>query len=99
MNKFKKIVYEHKAIIFLAIFISILAAFPQIYFRIEHNNDGLYQGIELLPDSPWSARAREVQDGHPNFGNIYNKDGKDNPYLFSATRIYGGWIYGQDILS
>ena len=76
MKKLRQSLLNHKLAILLAIVISIITAFPQVYFRIEHRNDGIYQGIELLPDSPWSPRAREVQDGHPNFGNIYNKDGK-----------------------
>ena len=61
----------------------------------------IYQGIELLPDSPWSARVREVQDGHPNFGSIYYKDGKDNPYLFqplgSMAVGYMGKVFSLDI--
>ncbi len=80
--KFNEIISRHKIAIILAILASIIVAFPQIYFRIDHGDDGIYQGIEMLPDSPWSARAREVMDGHPNFGAIYYQDGKDNPYLF-----------------
>lgn len=70
----------HKAAIIIAILLSLIAAAPQIYLRIDPDN--INTGIEVLPDSPWSARTREVQDGHPNFGAIYYKDGKDNPYLF-----------------
>jgi|GEM_PF-1305646 hypothetical protein len=101
MKKLRQSLLNHKLAILLAIVISIITAFPQVYFRIEHRNDGIYQGIELLPDSPWSPRAREVQDGHPNFGNIYNKDGKDNPYLFqplgSMVVGYMGKIFSLDI--
>jgi hypothetical protein len=92
---------RHKWAIGLALLTSIIVALPQVYFRIDHKNDGVYQGIELLPDSPWSARAREVQDGHPNFGAIYYKDGKDNPYLFqplgSMVVAYPGKLLGLDI--
>ena len=92
---------EHKWAVILALLTSIIVAFPQFYFRIDHRADGVYQGIELLPDSPWSARAREVMDGHPNFGAIYYKDGKDNPYLFqplgSMVVGYAGKIFSLDI--
>lgn len=101
MSRFKQVIIEHRTAVCLAILVSVITAFPQVYFRIEHRNDGLYQSIELLPDSPWSARAREVQDGHPNFGNIYQKDGKDNPYIFpplgSMVVGYMGQIFSLDI--
>lgn len=101
MDKIKLRLYNHRVAIFLALLTSVIVAFPQIYFRIDHSNDGIYQGIELLPDSPWSPRVREAQDGHPNFGNIYQKDGKDNPYLFqplgSIVVAYMGEIFGLDI--
>ncbi|MEK7614410.1 MAG: hypothetical protein AAB428_01965 [Patescibacteria group bacterium] len=99
--KFNEIISRHKIAVVLAILTSIIVAFPQIYFRIDHKDDGVYQGIELLPDSPWSARAKEVQDGHPNFGAIYYKDGKDNPYLFqplgSMVVGYTGKAFSLDI--
>ncbi len=97
----KYIVREHAWVIILGIIVSLLCALPQIYFRIDHRDDGVYQGIELLPDSPWSARAREVMDGHPRFGNIYNKDGKDQPYLLqplgSMVVAYTGKLFSFDI--
>lgn len=100
-EKIKQMVLEHRWAIILGIIISLLCALPQIYFRIDHHSDGVYQGIELLPDSPWSARAREVMDGHPLFGNIYNKDGKDQPYLFqplgSIVVAYTGELFSLDI--
>lgn len=104
MNRFKQIFKEHKIAIILAILTSIIVAFPQVYFRIDHNNSDkqqiIYQGIELLPDSPWSARVREIQDGH-NLGSIYYKDGKDNPYLFqplgSMVVGYMGKAFSLDI--
>lgn len=98
---FTETIARHKVAIMLAILSSIIVAAPQVHFRIDHRSDGVYQGIELLPDSPWSARAREVQDGHPNFGAIYYKDGKDNPYLFqplgSMVVGYMGKIFSLDI--
>lgn len=94
-------VLEHRWVIILGIIVSLLCALPQMYFRIDHRTDGVYQGIELLPDSPWSARAREVMDGHPWFGNIYNKDGKDQPYLFqplgSIITAYTGELFSFNI--
>ncbi|MEK7137940.1 MAG: hypothetical protein AAB787_00375 [Patescibacteria group bacterium] len=100
-SRFMQIIHEHKVAILLALLASIIVTFPQVYFRIEHRNDGVYQGIELLPDSPWSARVREVQDGHPNFGNIYQKDGKDQPYLLQSLGSmavgYMGKVFGLDI--
>ena len=98
---FKQTIATHTVAIILALLTAISIAAPQIYFRIDHAHDGVYQGIELLPDSPWSARAREVQDGHPNFGAIYYKDGKDNPYLFqplgSMVVAYMGEAGGLDV--
>lgn len=91
----------HAPAVALALLSSLIIAFPQVYFRIDHKDDGVYQGIELLPDSPWSARVREVQDGHPNFGSIYYKDGKNNPYLFqplgSMVVGYMGKIFSFNI--
>jgi hypothetical protein len=92
---------NHKIAIFLAIVTSLTVALPQIYFRIDHLNDGVNKGIELLPDSPWSPRVREVQDGYPSLGSIYYKDGKDDPYLFqplgSIVVGYLGKIFLLDI--
>jgi hypothetical protein len=101
MNHLKAFLQNHRIAVFLAIITALIVALPQVYFRIDHRDDGVYAGIELLPDSPWSARAREVMDGHPWFGNIYNKDGKDLPYLFqplgSMTVAYMGELFGLDI--
>lgn len=91
MKKVLQTLFDHKAAIILAFLASCLVAFPQVYFRIDHKDDGIYQGIELLPDSPWSARVREVMDGHPALGSIYYKDGKDDPYLFQP---FGSIIVG-----
>ena len=103
MNRFKQILKEHKLAIGLAILTSIIVAFPQVYFRIDHQEfykEGV-QSIEMLPDSPWSARVREVQDGHPGFGSIYYKDGKDNPYLHqplgSIVTGYMGKVFSLEI--
>lgn len=101
MSGLRQVLSEHKRAIIIAVIASLIVAFPQVYFRIDHRSDGIYKGIELLPDSPWSARAREVQDGHPNFGAIYYKDGKNNPYLFqplgSMVVGYTGEIFSFDI--
>ena len=92
--------FNHRAAIIFAVFVSLIVAFPQFYFRIEHKADGVYQGIELLPDSPWSARVREIQDGN-GFGSIYYKDGKSDPYLHlplgSMTVAYMGKLFSFDI--
>lgn len=99
MDKLRRMFLNHRATLFLAVLLSLVAAFPQVYFRFDHRD--IYQGIELLPDSPWSARAREVQDGHPGFGSIYYKDGKDNPYLLPPLGPiavgYLGAIFNFDI--
>ncbi len=103
MHSLKVFLQGHKAAIALAILTSLIIAFPQIYFRIDHKE--LYQegieAIEMLPDSPWSARAREVQDGHPKLGGIYYRDGKDDPYIFqplgSNIVAYTGKIFGLGI--
>jgi len=100
MNEFKGLLFNHKVAIILALFTCFLVTFPQIYFRIDHKDDGIYQGIELLPDAPWSARVREIQDGH-GFGSIYYKDGKNDPYLFqpvgSTVVAYMGSLLSLDI--
>jgi len=101
MTNHMQTIKRHKLAIALAILLSIVVSFPQVYFRIDHKDDGIYQGIELMPDSPWSPRAREVQDGHPNFGAIYYKDGKEDPYLFqplgSMVVGYMGKVFSLDI--
>jgi len=101
MERLKHLIWEHKGAVILATLVSLMVAAPQIAFRYEHRSDGVYQGIELLPDSPWSSRVREVMDGHPAFGSIYYKDGKSDPYLFqpggSMTVAYMGEAFGFDI--
>ena len=101
MNSFKQMLRDHKLAIFFALLTSILIIAPQIYFRFEHKNDGIYQGIELLPDSPRSALTREVLDGHPGVANVYYKDGKDGPYLWQPLQPivvgYMGKIFSLDI--
>ena len=96
----KQVLFNHRVAIIFAVLLSVITAFPQVYFRIEHRNDGIYQGIELIPDSPWSPRVREIQDGH-SFGNIYQKDGKDNPSLLqplgSMVVAYMGEAFHLDI--
>lgn len=98
--KFSKMIGRHKMAIILAVLFSLFVAFPQIAFRIEHKDDGIYQGIELLPDNSWPPRVREIRDGH-GFGSIYYKEGKDDPYLFqplgSMTVAYMGKAFSLDI--
>lgn len=99
MEKIRILIREHKIAIIIAIFVSVVTALPQLYFRFDHKD--INQGIELLPDSPWSARVTEVQNGHPNFGSIYYKDGKDLPYLFqplgSMVVAYMGQLFSFSI--
>lgn len=101
MMKLGLILQKHRWALVLALLTSIIVAFPQVYFRIDHKDDGIYQGIELLPDSPRSALAREVLDGHPGMGNVYYKDGKDGPYLWQPLQPmvvgYMGELFGLDI--
>lgn len=90
----------HWAALCVAAIAAATVAFPQVYFRVDHADDGVYQGVELLPDNPWSPRVREIMDGH-GFGSIYYKDGKDDPYLFqplgSMTVAYIGKAFGLEI--
>src|SRR3989338_9232020 len=101
MTHIKQALKSHWLAIALALLASIIVAAPQTYFRMEHRDLYQGQGIELLPDSPWSSRVREVMDGHPNLGSIYYKDGKNDPYLFqpggSMTVAYMGEAFGLDI--
>ncbi|HLP44000.1 MAG TPA: hypothetical protein VK145_01860, partial [Candidatus Nanoarchaeia archaeon] len=98
MNNVRTILREHSWAIILAVLLSILVVAPQLVFRAEHKD--VENRIELIPDSPWSPRVREIQDGY-SFGNIYNKHGKDNPYLFqplgSMIVAYMGSVFGLDI--
>ncbi len=80
-QRIKALLRAHWAALGLALTISLLCMGPQAFFRFEHRADGVYGGIELLPDSPWSPRVREILDGH-SLGSIYYQDGKDDPYLF-----------------
>jgi len=101
MTPIKQTLKSHWAALVLALLASIIVAAPQTYFRMEHR--GLYQGqgMELIPDSPWSPRVREVMDGHPSLGSIYYKDGKSDPYLFqpmgSMAVAYLGMPFGLGI--
>ena len=92
----RKMVRKHKVAFILAVLASLIVAFPQIYLRFEPFN----QGIELIPDSPWAPRVREIQDGH-GFGSIYYEDGKEDPYLHlplgTMVVAYMGEVFGLDI--
>lgn len=100
MARMKQLFLDHKFAVILALFVSILAASPQVVFRIQHAHDGVYQGIELLPDNSWPPRVREIQDGH-GFGSIYYKDGKNDPYVlqpFGSTVVaYMGEVFSLNI--
>lgn len=101
LDSFTQSLRRHKTAIALAILTSLIVAAPQVYFRIQHAHDGVYQGIELLPDAPRSALTREIQDGHLNLGNVYYKDGKDDPYLWQPLQpmavAFLGELFGLDI--
>lgn len=100
MTRLKHTARIHATALALAVVASLVVAFPQAAFRFEHRSDGVYQGIELLPDNPWSGRVREIRDGH-GFGSIYYKNGKNDPYLFqplgSMTVAYIGETFSLDI--
>lgn len=82
MNHILRLSRTHWAALALAVVSGVIVALPQLSFRMEYANHPVYQGIELLPDAPWSPRVREVMDGHESLGNIYYKDGKSDPYIF-----------------
>lgn len=101
--RFKALLQNHCMGILLALLTAIICAFPQVYFRIDHAEvyeDGV-ETIEMIVSSNWSPRVREVQDGHPNWGSIYFKDGKEGPYLFqplgSIVVAYTGKLFGLEI--
>jgi hypothetical protein len=97
--KITQILKNHKWAIFFALITAVIIAFPQVYFRYHHHD--VYQGIEIMGDSPWTPRIREVQDGHPLLGSTYLKEGKSDPYLFqplgSIIVGYLGKIFSLDI--
>ena len=94
--------FNHWMAIVLAILVSVITAFPQVYFRIDHKD--LYQEgaqvIEMLPHGPWAQRVREIQDGH-GLGNIHQKEGKNDPYVYQPLGpmvvAYAGSIFNLDI--
>ncbi|MDP2593807.1 MAG: hypothetical protein Q8P36_00500 [bacterium] len=101
MMHIRQTLKSHWAALILALLASIIVAAPQTYFRMEHRDLYQGQGMELIPDSPWSSRVREVMDGHPSLGSIYYKDGKSDPYLFqpmgSMVVAYLGMPFGLGI--
>ncbi len=101
LSKLKEFVLAHRTAFILAALTAIIVASPQVAFRLDHRDDGVYQGIELMPDSFWSPRVREAQDGNLNFGSMYWKEGKDDPYLFqplgSIVIAYMGKLFSLDI--
>lgn len=102
MNVIKQILFNHRGAIILAILTSIIVAAPQVYFRIDHKD--LYQEgrqvIEMLPHGGWAERVTEIQDGH-GLGNIYQKEGKDDPYIYQPLGpmvvAYAGSIFNLEI--
>src|SRR3989344_9562083 len=101
MTHIKQALKSHWLAIALALLASIIVAAPQTYFRVEHRDLYQGQGMELIPDSPWAAGGPGGQDGHPNLGSIYYKDGKSDPYLFqpmgSMAVAYLGMPFGLGI--
>ncbi len=100
MQAFFELLKAHYIAIVLALFAATIVAAPQVVFRMQHGDTPVYQGIELMPDSSWSPRVREIMDGH-GLGSMYYKDGKNDPYLFqplgSMTVAYMGMPFGLNI--
>src|SRR3989344_3024100 len=102
MNVIRQTSINHRMAIIFAILVSVITAFPQVYFRIDHKE--LYQKdtqvIEMLPHGPWAQRVREIQDGH-GLGNIHQKEGKNDPYIYQPLGpmvvAYAGSIFNLDI--
>ncbi|MDP3990735.1 MAG: hypothetical protein Q8P63_00275, partial [Candidatus Nealsonbacteria bacterium] len=80
---------NHKWAIIFALIAVIITAFPQVYFRYDHQD--IYQGIESLGATEKMPRIREVMDGHPTLSSPYLKEGKDGPYL---NNLLGSNIIG-----
>ena len=103
ISRIKQLLLNHRVAIILAILTSIIVVAPQIYFRIDHKD--LYQEgtqvIEMLPHGPWEARVREVQDGHVLGGNMYQKEGKNDPYIYQPLApmvvAYAGSLFNLEI--
>jgi len=103
MSRIKQLLLNHRVAIIFAILVSVITAFPQVYFRIDHKE--LYQEgtqvIEMLPHGPWAARVTEVQNGHVLGSNVYQKEGKNDPYVYQPLGpmvvAYMGEIFALDI--
>jgi len=89
MQKINQIFKEHKWVIILALIAVIITAYPQVYFKHDHQLE--YQGIEMMGASEKVPRIREVQDGYSTLSSPYLKEGKDGPYLNNllGTNIIG----------
>ena len=101
MEKIIQIIKNHKWAIILAAITLLIVVAPQIYFR--YDNKEIYKGIEQMADSPWTPRVEEAREGHFNFGAIYYKDGKSDPYLFqplgSIVVAFLGKLFSLDLNS
>lgn len=72
----------HKAAIFLAILVGVLVAFPQIYFRYDHQQE--YRGIDFMfshEEAFYLSRIQEAGEGRFNLSGSLFKEGKQDPYL------------------
>ncbi|MBI2673849.1 MAG: hypothetical protein HYX23_01035 [Candidatus Zambryskibacteria bacterium] len=102
MNVIRQTFLNHRMAIIFAILVSVITAFPQVYFRIDHKE--LYQEgkqvVEMLPHGGWAERVNEIQGGH-GLGNIYQKEGKNDPYIYQPLGpmvvAYMGEIFALDI--
>ena len=103
LSGIKLILNNHKWAIILAILVAVIIAYPQVYFRYDHQD--AYHGIELIgasdDESVWSSRVREAQDGHLSLSCVYFKDGKNDPYIIqplgSTIVAYLGKIFSLDL--
>ena len=79
-----KILFNHKWAILFAVIIGLIIAFPQAYFRYDHQD--VYQGIDISKtdaEAFYMSRIKEVRDGHFGIGNSVSAQGKDFPYLWT----------------
>ena len=84
MKYFFEILSNHKWAILFAIIIGLIIAFPQAYFRYDHQD--IYQGIDISKtdgEAFYMSRIQEVRDGNFGIGNSVSAQGKDFPFLWT----------------
>jgi len=82
MNKFVKFIKKHILAIILSLVVGLVMIYPVVLFQLDLGES--YQGIYLAEtdnEEYYTARAREVFDGHPKMGNAFIFEDRDSWWL------------------